>query len=982
MPEPATVSENQPSPSDPTREHGPDPILGKVIDGCRIQRKLGQGGMGVVYLAEHDTLHQLFVIKILNPALVGAEDTVERFFREAQACAQLNHPGIVAIQNVGQEGEYYFIRMEYIEGKTLEDTIKEKNQFEWRNATQVIVDTADALSHAHQKGMIHRDIKPENIMITPSGGVKVMDFGLAKHVHSQAKVSVTGQIVGTPFFMSPEQAGGKPTDARSDIYSLGVTLYYMLTGVKPFNGKNLQEIFLKHFFYAPESPKIYNAELPEALCEIVKKCLKKKKKERYQSAKELVKDLRTVLDDPDARISAEAGPGDAPAAEPEGDFGKTIRAQQQQQGAEEGGSTMVAQADRTQVAGAERTQVAGAERTQVAGADRTAVADGGGTVRVNDDEGGATVRVRDGAGDDEKTLSVKPGGDGDQTVKVGRGGGDDEEDAHAGLDLPTSIINAAQGGGAATDAPKKTGGAIAASVSKGKLAAVAGIIAIPLLLLGANEVRASRAFDDLAERYNAITTGPLVDKDLDDGRQLVADLQDAPSGMFTDAARLEAMATTVKGLIEGEEKRREDDKRIKEDLDRKVRGAQEAEERKAARTAEARVKYDKIIKLRDVDKNLRLYTDEVLAFVREYADLSDLTNTLSIPVRVTSEPQGAEVFAIAEDGSEQPRGATPQMIWVRPNRDWRVKVRKHGFVEQEKSGNGTTFDEVEVVFDRKVLGERTLGEIQIAIGVRPRMEPITPSAQPAVDLSPTTGGDIFYVGHDGRLRAFNLKRGAPAWRLDPALHTVGLYGDPTPSPLVIPGQAIIVPSLLGRLSAHRPDGSRIWTIEVGAPVSSSPAFANVNNQQVVAAGTASGEVVFVIGNALAWRHRTENVIVARPFLQGERCYVGSTDDRLYALDYVKKLVLGTLDLGADVIDGPYAVGRNLVCFTADGAVHLVDAADPSSMRSLARLTVEGSNARPTWGQGIEVVADRIYATVGREVRSFIVQGSSARPTVA
>ena len=126
--------------ADPNQHYGDgsDPILGKVIDGCKIQRKLGQGGMGVVYLAEHEQLRQLFVIKILNPALVGAEDTVERFFREAQACAQLNHPGIVAIQNVGQEGEYYFIRMEYIEGKTLEDTIKEKNQFEWRHATQII----------------------------------------------------------------------------------------------------------------------------------------------------------------------------------------------------------------------------------------------------------------------------------------------------------------------------------------------------------------------------------------------------------------------------------------------------------------------------------------------------------------------------------------------------------------------------------------------------------------------------------------------------------------------------------------------------------------------------------------------------------------------------------------------------------------------------------------------------------------------------
>ncbi|HBP20420.1 MAG TPA: hypothetical protein DEA08_21840, partial [Planctomycetes bacterium] len=291
-----------------------DAIIGKTIDCCVVKRKLGQGGMGVVYLAEHETLKQEFVLKILNPALTGAEDTVDRFFREAQACAQLNHSGIVAIQNVGQEGDLYFIRMEYVEGDTLEDQIKRENQLDWRVATQMVIEVAEALSHAHQKGMIHRDIKPENIMCLPDGSVKVMDFGLAKHVHSSAKVSVTGQIVGTPFFMSPEQAGGKPTDARSDIYSLGVTLYYLVTGVKPFNGKNLQEIFLKHFFYAPESPKIYNEALPESLCEVVKRCLKKKKKERYQSAKALARDLQGVLDDPDAELGAAAPTAAAAAA--------------------------------------------------------------------------------------------------------------------------------------------------------------------------------------------------------------------------------------------------------------------------------------------------------------------------------------------------------------------------------------------------------------------------------------------------------------------------------------------------------------------------------------------------------------------------------------------------------------------------------------------------------------------------------------------
>jgi tRNA A-37 threonylcarbamoyl transferase component Bud32 len=281
-----------------------DSLVGKEIDGCTIVRKIGQGGMGIVYLAEHTKLKQQYVVKILNPALVAAEDTVQRFFREAQSVARLNHPAIVSIQNVGQEGEYYYIRMEYVDGDTVENIVKQEKKLGWNTATKIILDTADALSHAHKKGIIHRDIKPENIMYTNSGQVKVMDFGLAKQVQAATKVSVTGQIVGTPFFMSPEQAGGKTTDARSDIYSLGVTYYYILTGVKPFNGKNLQEIFLKHFFYTPESPKIYTPDLPETVCEIIRRCLKKKKKERYQSAAELARDLRIVLGQEAGALSA------------------------------------------------------------------------------------------------------------------------------------------------------------------------------------------------------------------------------------------------------------------------------------------------------------------------------------------------------------------------------------------------------------------------------------------------------------------------------------------------------------------------------------------------------------------------------------------------------------------------------------------------------------------------------------------------------
>jgi outer membrane protein assembly factor BamB len=943
-------------------ESGPDPIIGKVIDGCRIQRKLGQGGMGVVYLAEHEALRQQFVIKILNPALVGAEDTVERFFREAQACAQLNHPGIVAIQNVGQEGEYYFIRMEYIEGKTLEDTIKEKNHLEWRHAVQIIVDTAEALSHAHQKGMIHRDIKPENIMMTPQGVVKVMDFGLAKHVHSQAKVSVTGQIVGTPFFMSPEQAGGKPTDARSDIYSLGVTLYYMLTGVKPFNGKNLQEIFLKHFFYAPESPKIYTPDLPEGLCEVVKKCLKKKKKERYQSAKDLVRDLRAVLDDPDVRISADgpSGPETAEAPPADADFGKTIRAQQGP-----------AEAERTQVA-SRTVQV-----HDVSGGTVRVEDDGGGaTVRVGDDGGGATVRV--GGDDAAPTVAVKK--DGEATVRLA----EDEEHPAAGLDLPTALITQMGLDPSKTGMPAAaTGGrAVVAGINRTKLAIVAGIVAVPLLLLGANEVRARSAFEALSRRYDAETSKPTEQKDPAAMKALAADCRGAPGGITVDGARLQAMAQTLDETADLINKRKADEAAAQRAADDAAKRAAAERERHAKRLADATAAQEALTPLLE-QKDYKTYTEKALALVAEYGkDVPEVASLVRIPVVVTSDPGGAELVFVDDQGEEAPapHPRTPGVVMVPPNRDFTIKVRLNGFVEKSVAGTANAYVEGDCTLDRKVFGTLTLGQLPVKIGARSLTQGLEFSSAPAVDVSPQGGGLLYGVTQDGLLRAFSLRGGvlAPDWRVDPKEHKVGVYGDPTPSPLVVPGQVVIVSSLLGRLSAHRPqnNGQLIWALDVGAPVTSSPVFVKVGSEAVVAAGLATGDVVFVAGSQVAWRFHTESAVVSRPFIQGERAFVGSTDGRLYALDHVHQRLLGSLDLGASIVDGPDAIGRELVCLTADGKVHVVDATDPAAMKLRASvgdpMPVERQN-------GLEVVADRVYATVGKQLRAFVVAPGGVQP---
>ncbi len=934
---------------------GSDPILGKLIDGCRIQRKLGQGGMGVVYLAEHETLHQPFVIKILNPALVGAEDTVDRFFREAQACAQLNHPGIVGIQNVGQEGEYYFIRMEYVEGDTLEETIRKSDQLDWREAARMIIETAEALSHAHQKGMIHRDIKPENIMITPGGAVKVMDFGLAKHVHSSTKVSVTGQIVGTPFFMSPEQAGGKPTDARSDIYSLGVTLYYMVTKVKPFNGKNLQEIFLKHFFYAPESPKIYNATLPESLCEVVRRCLKKKKKERYQSARALIKDLQQILADPDAPLGEGADPAASASGDDEAEMGKTVRADA---GAADGGD--------------------------------------GHTVRVDvgEDPGGATVRVAQtvdvaptvavkgkakGRGE-VGTVSFGQDGDGGVTVRVGgeatvkaAATDDDEEHPAAGLDLPTAMIAGVTGGPATEE--KRPAAPGRPQRSRKVALVVAALVLGPLVAVGAFEMRARGRFNELKDRYDTETQAPDEGKDPMRLRELADDLETIGRSSLSRKTEAEAMARFSRNLADSVERERAAAaERLRLQREEEERNRAAVEERKR-REAEATKALGELAALREA-KSWREYTARALTLLKEVGAI-DATAKIRLPVLVSSAPAGASVH-LDEPGDADER-LTPAVVWVRPNRPFTLKIRKRGFDEATFTADATGLIEHEARLVRTKLRELSLGELPVLLGPRPRPEPLVMAAPPALDQA--QGGTIYYVTQAGQVVARGLRRGQPEWSFQAQEHQVGEYGDPTPAVLVVPGQAVFVSSLLGRLTAHRPgtDGARIWTAEVGAPVTSSPAYEGAH--RVVAVGTAAGEVVVIDGRSgkVTWRFPAENMVVATPLFQGERLFVASTDDRLYALDWSAKRLLGTLDLGGDLVQGPLPVGGQLVAVRRDGAVLLVDASTPAAMTFRA-LTGGRSDEPLGQHQGVEVSGADVFVSNGRTLEAFEVtaQGPRAR----
>jgi Tol biopolymer transport system component/predicted Ser/Thr protein kinase len=269
----------------------------------RIHKKLGQGGMGAVYLAEDTRLKRAIALKILTGDSAADQTALRRFQIEAQASAKLNHPHIAAVYSVEQAQGRCFITMEYLEGETLKaripsDGLRLDIFLEWFGAL------ADALAHAHEKGILHRDIKPANIMITPEGGPKIMDFGLARILPQAAPLSDgtsgdtgltrLGTIMGSPAYMSPEQATGQKADQRSDIFSFGVVLYEALTGLKPFRGGNFQEMTRAILSDAPKPVSEARPGLPLLIYHIVTKALEKDPRRRYQTARDIANDLKTV----------------------------------------------------------------------------------------------------------------------------------------------------------------------------------------------------------------------------------------------------------------------------------------------------------------------------------------------------------------------------------------------------------------------------------------------------------------------------------------------------------------------------------------------------------------------------------------------------------------------------------------------------------------------------------------------------------------
>lgn len=274
-------------------------IEGRILGNrYEIIEKVGNGGMATVYKATDLVLKRYVAVKVLRDEFTTDEEFIKRFETEAQSAARLVHPNIVSIFDVGIDNGIYYIVMELIQGKTLKEIIiEEKGPLPWKWSVNVAIQIASALEMAHKNNIIHRDIKPHNIIITEDGIAKVTDFGIAKAV-SNSTITAFGTTIGSVHYFSPEHARGGYTDAKSDLYSLGVVLYEMVTGKVPFDADTPVSVALKHMQEEPVQPIDVNPNIPEAINKIIMKALKKDAILRYQTSTELLQDLRTALKNP------------------------------------------------------------------------------------------------------------------------------------------------------------------------------------------------------------------------------------------------------------------------------------------------------------------------------------------------------------------------------------------------------------------------------------------------------------------------------------------------------------------------------------------------------------------------------------------------------------------------------------------------------------------------------------------------------------
>ena len=269
-------------------------LAGSRLGKYEIQAELGRGGMGVVYLGRDPLLERKVAIKVLAPHLVWEEGFVERFLREARSAAKIKHPNIVTIYDVGQEGEYFYFVMEYLEGRTLTEIIRQRGPLPAEEVLSILRPLADALDQAHEQGLVHRDIKPANIVVGPSGHVTLTDFGIARAAQ-EARLTSTGTIMGTPEYMSPEQAWGEEVDCRTDLYSLAVVAYEMLSGKAPFSGTTPHAVLYKQIHEPPPSIQQARPDLLAGVGTVLDKALAKERDKRYPTAQGFVSALEQAL---------------------------------------------------------------------------------------------------------------------------------------------------------------------------------------------------------------------------------------------------------------------------------------------------------------------------------------------------------------------------------------------------------------------------------------------------------------------------------------------------------------------------------------------------------------------------------------------------------------------------------------------------------------------------------------------------------------
>jgi tRNA A-37 threonylcarbamoyl transferase component Bud32 len=282
---------------------GAQRMIGQTVLGqYELADVLGQGGMSVVFKGKHKMTDQEVALKILPPELAAHSQVKSRFLDEAKALAALDHPNIVHLYNFGQENGSFVLAMQFVQGKTWERMILEAKRLDWKTSCKITIDVLKALEYAHGRGVVHRDMKPSNVLVRSHDGMAtVMDFGIAKMTTS-TRLTATGQTMGTVRYMSPEQVRGQEVDLRTDIYSLGATLYESLVGDTPFDGQTHFEIMTKHLSEAPKRPSSLGVEVPEQIEEALMKSLSKKPEDRFDNARDMRKVLEAALKDNDVAL--------------------------------------------------------------------------------------------------------------------------------------------------------------------------------------------------------------------------------------------------------------------------------------------------------------------------------------------------------------------------------------------------------------------------------------------------------------------------------------------------------------------------------------------------------------------------------------------------------------------------------------------------------------------------------------------------------